>query len=149
MTEATPPARRGRRPAVVNPELLAARQRNLAQLAAQRERERAVETALAAYVAAGERIDDARATCTRQVEALKLSITLAERRAEEAVAAQWDQRAQAALSIHEDGGRTVAQVAELLEVGVTEARSLIARGRGARDRHPTSGSAGAESRTDE
>jgi len=130
MVEATPPHRQGRR-AAVNPALLAARERNLAQLTAQRSREATVEAALADYIDAGERIDDARQACARQMEALEMSILRARKQAEDVIRVQQRVRADAALDIHE-AGRTVPQLAELLEVTVAVARAMIAEGRAAR-----------------
>lgn len=121
--------RRPRRSTRVSQRLQHARERNAAQLAAQRDREQRVEKALGAFVDAGELIASEDAACEEKVAALQRKIEQTRADSRERVAGEHARQAQAALAIHE-AGRNAAQVAELLELrSEKEARRLIAAGR--------------------
>ncbi|MEY8042630.1 hypothetical protein AB8O55_24760 [Saccharopolyspora cebuensis] len=121
--------RRPRRSTRISQQLERARQRNADQLAAQREREQRVDDALAEFVDAGEHIATEETTCEEKVAALQRRIDQTRAASREKVAGEHARQARAALAIHE-AGRTVEQVAELLELrSEKEARRLIAAGR--------------------
>jgi transcription initiation factor TFIIIB Brf1 subunit/transcription initiation factor TFIIB len=120
--------RRARRPTEAAARLERVRRRNAEQLEAQREAERRIETALTAYVDAEVSIhavehdrDDKLAILERQIEQAH---TTAQVKIEEIQA----QQAIAVWHIN-DAGRTVEQIAELLEVPHKEARRLLHAGR--------------------
>ncbi|MGH3827582.1 MAG: hypothetical protein ACRDQX_10480 [Pseudonocardiaceae bacterium] len=122
--------RRARRPTEAAARLERLRQRNAEQLEAQREAERRIETALKEYVDADVSIhaveqdrDDKLASLERQIEQAR---TAAQVKVEEIRASQ----AMAVWQIS-DAGRTVEQIAELLEVPQKEARRLLHAGRAA------------------
>jgi hypothetical protein len=120
--------RRARRPTEAAARLERLRQRNADQLEAQREAERRIETALKAYVDADMSIsavehdrDDKIASLERQIEQAR---TAAQIKIEEI-------RARQAMTVWHisDAGRTLEQIAELLEVPQKEARRLLHAGR--------------------
>ncbi|MDA3644386.1 hypothetical protein LZ318_30760 [Saccharopolyspora indica] len=126
---ATTEGRRPRRSARISRQLEEARRRNVQQLAEQRERERRVEGALREFVEAGDAIAMERAACEDRIAVLRRKMEVKQEESEAAVAGERDRQARAALEIHE-AGRTVEQVADLLELsGEKEARRLIAAGR--------------------
>lgn len=120
--------RRARRPTEAAARLERLRQRNAEQLEAQREAERRIETALKSYVDADVSIhaveqdrDDKLASLERQIEQTR---TATQEKVE-------DLRARQAMAVWDisDAGRTVEQIAELLEVSQKEARRLLHAGR--------------------
>jgi hypothetical protein len=124
--------RRARRSTEASRRLARARARNAAQLAEHRDAEKRVDAALREYLATSEKIADAeQKLADKLAEQDRVRLRLAEQ-TERKVAAERHQQARAALTIHESG-RTVEQVADLLEVSVKVARALIAAGREADD----------------
>ncbi|WP_406690333.1 hypothetical protein REH65_31180 [Saccharopolyspora sp. ID03-671] len=122
-------SRRPRRSSRMSQRLERARQRNADQLAEQKQREQRVEDALREYIEAGEAIATEDAACEEKVAALQRKIDALRAESQERVTGEHTRQAQAALAIHE-AGRTVEQVAELLELrSDKEARRLIAAGR--------------------
>ncbi len=119
---------RGRRSTETSRRLERVRERNARQLAEQRDREKRVNEALRAYVVAGERITTAEEECAAKVAEYERRIDGVRSRTRERVTGHRAEQARAALTIHE-GGRTVEQVAELLEMSRKDARRLIAEGR--------------------
>ncbi|GGM67761.1 hypothetical protein GCM10012275_42960 [Longimycelium tulufanense] len=119
--------RRRRAPKVVR-QLERARERNARQLAEQRQREQRVEQALGAFIAAGEQIEAVEQRLQEKVREHETKVSRLREAAEQKVSGARVARARAALAIHE-AGRTVEQVADLLEVSQREARRLIAVGR--------------------
>lgn len=120
--------RRARRPTEAAARLERLRQRNADQLEAQREAERRIETALKSYVDADVSIsaiehdrDDKITNLERQIEQARVAaqVKIEEIRAQQAMAV-WH---------ISDAGRTVEQIAELLEVPHKEARRLLYTGR--------------------
>lgn len=123
--------RRPRRSTRISKRLERARQRNADQLAEQKQREQRVEDALREYIEAGDAIATEDAACEEKVAALHRKIGALRAESQERVIGEHTRQAQAALAIHE-AGRTVEQVAELLELrSEKEARRLIAAGRAA------------------
>jgi flagellar biosynthesis chaperone FliJ len=120
--------RRARRSTEASRRLARARERNLVQLADQRDAEKRVDAALREYVAAGEKIAEAEHILASKLAEQDLVRQRLTEQAEQKVAGQRDQQVRAALTIHESG-RTIEQVADLLEVSVKAARALIAAGR--------------------
>ena len=126
--------RRRRRSTKISERLEAARRRNLDQLAEQRRREQEVEGALAEFVEAGEDIAAAERAAEEKIIALQRKIDRVRADLLAVTAASHDRQAQAALRIHEVGGRTVEQVSDLLEIGsVKEARRVLAAARAGHD----------------
>lgn len=122
--------RRPRRSTRISQRLERARQRNAAQLAEQRKREQLVDDELVAFVDAGDAIAAEEASCEEKIAALQRKIDETREASRERVAGEHARQARAARAIHEDGGRSAAQVAELLELrSEKEARRLIAAGR--------------------
>lgn len=124
----TPTRRRARRPTEAAARLTRLRKRNTDQQEAQREAERRIETALTAYVdadvsitAVGQDRDDKVAGLERQLEQVR---TAAQVKIEQI-------RQQQALAVWHisDAGRTLEQIAELLEVSHKDARQLLSVGR--------------------
>lgn len=115
---------RARRSTRVSSRLARARERNNRQLVRIRERELRVDRALADYVAAADLVTVAERACAVKVAELEQKIRQVrddrDRRLADVRAAQ----ARAALTIH-DAGRTVFQVAELLELSEKVTRQLI------------------------
>lgn len=128
MAESTKPGRRARRSTSVSRRLEEARRRNAEQLAKQREQERRVDDALAAFFDAGEQLGTAEKECQRRIEPHERAIEQLRDQFESVVTEQETAQARAALSIHE-ADRTVEQVGELLGLGEKAARRLIAQGR--------------------
>ncbi|MGH3523389.1 MAG: hypothetical protein ACRDU4_11340, partial [Mycobacterium sp.] len=128
----TPPRRRARRPTEAAARLTRLRKRNTDQLEAQRDAERRVETALTAYVDADVSItaveqdrDDKVAGLERQLEQV--------RTAAQVKIDQIHQQQAIAVWHISDAGRTLEQIAELLEVSHKDARQLLSVGRTAVD----------------
>lgn len=120
--------RRTRRSTRVSRQLARARQRNNEQLARIRERERQVDQALGEYVAAAAEIDVAEAMCREKLEQLDRRVRQIRDERENRVAGLRGAQARAVLVIHASG-RTVKQVAELLELSEKAARQLIGEAR--------------------
>ncbi|MEV4734715.1 hypothetical protein [Saccharopolyspora sp. NPDC049426] len=107
-----------------------ARQRNAEQLAEQKKREQLVEDNLVEFVDAGVVIAAEQAALEDKVAVLHRKIDQAHAESTERVAGEHARQAAAAWAIHEHGGRSAAQVAELLELrSEKEARRLINTGR--------------------
>lgn len=133
--EGTTKRHRARRPTEVAARLERLRQRNAEQLEAQREAERRIETALKAYVEADVSIhtverdrDEKFAALERQTEQVR-----------EAALEKVEQiRAQQAIAVWQlnTAGRTVEQIAELLEVSQKDTRRLLSAGRAATQSDP-------------
>ncbi|MGH3936496.1 MAG: hypothetical protein ACRDS1_16215 [Pseudonocardiaceae bacterium] len=133
MTEGhTTKRRRARRPSEAAARLERLRKRNADQLETQREAERRIETALQSYVDADVTIsaverdrDDKVASLEQQIEQAR---TAAQVEIEQI-------RAHQAMSVWHisDAGRTVEQIAELLELPQKEARQLLRVGRATAD----------------
>lgn len=122
--------RRARRSTRVSQSLQKARERNAEQLAAQKEREQLVEDNLVEFVDAGEIIAAEHAALEDKLDALRRKIDHVRAESEQRVVGQHSRQAAAAWAIHEHGGRSAAQVAELLELrSEKEARRLIKTGR--------------------
>lgn len=131
MTETkTTPKKRARRSTLASRKLEAARQRLANQLAEERDREERIRQALRSFMDAGQKIAATEEACEEKVAELERRIERLREKAQEKVAGAHTEQARAALAMHE-AGRTVEQVAELLEVSQKEARRLIAAGRGA------------------
>lgn len=156
---ATPARRRARRPTRISRQLAEARERNAAQLARQREQEKAVDEALAEFFGAGEQIAAAEADTQRKIEPHERAIAQLREQLEQTVGGAQAAQARAALTIHE-ADRTVEQVGELLGLGEKAARRLISAGRDAattaatdqsddEDGHDVSGGAAPEPDSDE
>lgn len=130
MAEQTSPAprRRVRRSVKVSRGLNEARQRHLAQLAEQRDKEKRVDDALTAYYAAEQRIAEVKDEARRKIEPLERAIAQVHEREERLVAEQLAAQGLAALEIHETD-LTVEQVGELIGLKEKAARRLIAVGR--------------------
>ena len=120
--------RRARRPTEATARLDRLRKRNADQLEAQREAERRVEAALKDYVDADVSIsvveqerDEEVSDLERQIEQVRET---AQRKVEQVRAAQ-----AAAVWQLNSAGRTVEQIADLLELSQKEARRLVSAGR--------------------
>jgi hypothetical protein len=120
--------RNARRSTRVSRQLAQARERNNRQLVEIRERELQIDTALRDYVAVTEQIEAADHSCQDRVDQLERRITQLRQERDTAVANVRATQAKAALTIHA-AGRTVRQVAELLQLSEKTARQLIGRGR--------------------
>lgn len=120
--------RNARRSTRVSRQLAQARERNNKQLIEIRERELQIDTALRDYVAATEQIEAVDRTCQDKVDQLGRRITQLQSERDRAIADVQAAQARAALAIHA-AGRTVKQVAELLQLSGKTARQLIGRGR--------------------
>ncbi|MGH3935617.1 MAG: hypothetical protein ACRDS1_11695 [Pseudonocardiaceae bacterium] len=132
--------RRARRPTEAAARLERLRRRNAAQLEAQREAERRIETALKAYVDADVSISTVERDRDEKVTILEQQIE----QAREAARGKVEQiRARQTVAVWQlnTAGRTVEQIAELLEVSQKEARRLLSAGRTAAesDTGPTPG----------
>ncbi len=125
-----PTRRRARRSTQASRKLAEARQRNAAQLAAQREQEQRVEGALDAFFGAGDQIAAAEDDCRRKIEPHERAIAQLREQSEQTVAGALTVQARAALTIHE-ADRTVEQVGDLLGLGEKATRRMIAAGRDA------------------
>ncbi|MEU7529307.1 hypothetical protein AB0A74_26515 [Saccharothrix sp. NPDC042600] len=119
---------RARRSTRVSRKLEAARRRNAEQLARQRAREQRVEEALAEFFLAADQQVTVEEAFRRRIEPHERAIMQARKQRDRLLAEQETAQARAALTIHE-ADRTVEQVAELLDMGVKDARRLIAAGR--------------------
>ncbi|HEY6424997.1 MAG TPA: hypothetical protein VIY28_17500 [Pseudonocardiaceae bacterium] len=138
MTEAgTTKRRRARRPAEAAERLERLRKRNADQLVAQRDAERRVEAALQAYVDA----DVSTSAVERDRDEKVLALERQIEQAREAARVKVEQaRAQQAVAVCQlnAAGRTVEQIAELLEVTPQGVQRLLSAGRTAAD--PVAGS---------
>ncbi len=124
---ATKRMHRPRRSTKISQQLEAARRRNAEQLAEQRRREQEVDAALAEYVEAGEDIATAEQTAENKINTLQHKIDSVRDDLCASTAAAHDRQAQAALRIHQAGGRTVEQISQLLEIdSVKETRRILA-----------------------
>lgn len=122
--------RRPRRSTRVSQNLERARQRNAEQLAQQKKREQLVEDGLVDFIDAGEIIAAEQASLAEKIAVLNRKIEETRAESEHRVACAHVRQARAAWAIHEQGGRSAAQVAELLELRSEKAaRALIAAGR--------------------
>jgi hypothetical protein len=105
-----------------------ARERNNRQLAELRDREQRVERALRDYFAATEKAESVEQSYVHKIERLRTQID--DLRAESAARVDQVRDGQArALFVLHDAGRTVKQVAELVDVPEKVARHLIGVGR--------------------
>ncbi|HEX5116275.1 MAG TPA: hypothetical protein VFW65_13855 [Pseudonocardiaceae bacterium] len=109
-------------------QLARARERNIRQLAEIREQEVRVDQALHDYVAATEQIAVADRACEEKVAQLEARISQVRAEHEGRVGDVRAAQASAVLAIH-TAGRTVKQVAELLELPVKTARQWIGQAR--------------------
>lgn len=137
--EATTKRRRARRPTEAVERLERLRKRNADQLEAQRDAERRIETALKAYVDADVSTSALERDRDEKVAALERQIE----QAREAARVKVEQgRAQQAVAVWQlnAAGRTVEQIAELLEVSQEEARRLLSAGRTAAESDPVAAS---------
>jgi hypothetical protein len=119
---------RGRRTTRVSQQLARARERNNRQLIAIRERELQIDQGIRDYVAATQQIDTADQACQDKVTCLERKIVEARAARDMAVADVRAAQARAVWAIH-TAGRTVKQIAELLELSEKAARQLMGRGR--------------------
>lgn len=120
--------RRARRATLVSQQLERARARNSAQLAEERKRQEQVDRGLLDYFAKNAEIkaaEAARDAKIAQLEEKTAAIRAEHDRRVEGVRAEM---ARVAFAIH-TAGKTVGQVAELLDVPAKSARALIGRGR--------------------
>lgn len=117
--------RRARRSTEVSRQLARARERNNRQLVAIREREVQVDQALRDYVAATEQIEAADLSCEERVAQWEQRMRQLREEHERTVLEVRSAQCRAVLAIH-TAGRTVKQVAELLELSEKSARQLIA-----------------------
>lgn len=125
MTEGrTTTRRRARRSTESTARLERMRQRNADQLEAQREAERRIETALQAYVDAEVSISALERDRDDKVAALEQLIEQACAAAQVEIDQVRTQQAMAVWHIR-DAGRTVQQIAELVELPQTEVRRLV------------------------
>lgn len=122
--------RQVRRSARVSRRLARARERNNRQLVQIREREVLVDRALRDYMAAADQVTLAEQACEDRVSALSARIGQARAERDRRVAAVEAAQAQTVVAIHL-AGRTVKQVAELLELSEKATRHLIKCGRAA------------------
>lgn len=131
MSESTPRGgRKPRRSTRVSQNLERARQRNAEQLAEQKKREQLVEDNLLEFVDAGASIAAEQAALEDRLAVLHRKIDHVRAASMDRVAGEHARQAAAAWAIHEHGGRSAAQVAELLELrSEKEARRLINTGR--------------------
>jgi hypothetical protein len=127
--------RRARRPTEVAARLERLRQRNADQLEAQREAERRIETALKAYVDADVSISAVARARDEKVAGLERQIEQAREVAQDRIE---QIRAQQALAVWQlnGAGRTVEQIAELLEMPQKETRRLLSVGRSVAESDP-------------
>lgn len=121
-------ARRARRSTRVSRQLAQARERNNRQLVLLREREARVDRALRDYVAATEQIEALDAVFQDKLAQVEERIHRVRTQREKTVAEVRAVQARAVLAIH-TAGRTVKQVAELLDLSEKAARQLIGVGR--------------------
>lgn len=105
--------RRARQANRVADRLAQLRERNNAQLAEARERERRVDEALREFATAGARIEAAEQSHANRVQRLQARIVALVQQQKDAIADDETARARAVLAIHECG-RTVGELADLL-----------------------------------
>lgn len=119
---------RARRPTEAAARLQRLRTRNANQLEAQREAERQIEAALKVYVDADVSISVVERARDEKVTGLERQIEQAREAAQERIEQIQAQQAVAVWQLNA-AGRTVEQIAELLEVSQKEARRLLSAGR--------------------
>ncbi|MGH3811784.1 MAG: hypothetical protein ACRDUV_04925 [Pseudonocardiaceae bacterium] len=124
--------RRARRPTEAAARLERLRKRNTDQLEAQREAERRIEAALKAYVDADVSISAVEQDQDDKVVGFERQITQTRTTAGAKIEEIRQQQAVAVWHIS-DAGRTVEQIAELLEMSQKDARRLLSIGRTAAD----------------
>lgn len=135
MTEGTATRRRARRPTEAATRLERLRQRNAHQLETQREAERRIEEALKAYVDADVSISALEHDRDEKIAAWEQQIEHARETARVKVERIRARQALAVCQLN-TAGRTVEQIAELLEVPQKEARRLLSAGRTAAESDP-------------
>jgi hypothetical protein len=144
--------RRARRSTEVIRRLERARERNNRQLAAVRDREQRVEQALREYFAASEQADAVERTYAQRIERLEVQIEQLRAECAARLGDVRSGRARALFVVHESG-RTVRQVAELVELSEKATRQLIGMGRclptTKRSRRPGPAGEGGQERADE
>lgn len=126
--DGTTKRRRARRPTEATARLERLRQRNADQLEAQREAERQIEAALRVYVDADVSISAVERARDEKVTGLEQQIEQIRDAAQERIEQIRAQQAVAVWQLN-TAGRTVEQIAELLEVPQKEARRLLSAGR--------------------
>jgi len=126
--DGTTKRRRSRRPTEAAARLERLRQRNANQLEAQREAERRIEAALKAYVDADVSIRAVERARDEKVTGLEQQIEQARDAAQDRIEQIQAQQAVAVWQLNA-AGRTVEQIAELLEVSQKDARRLLSAGR--------------------
>lgn len=133
--DGTTKRRRARRPTEAAARLERLRKRNADQLESQREAERRIEAALKVYVDADVSISAVERARDEKVAGLQRQIEQAREAAQERIE---EIRAQQAVAVWQlnAAGRTVEQIAELLEVSQKEARRLLSAGRTAAELDP-------------
>lgn len=119
---------RVRRATRVSRVLERARERNNRQLVVLREREQRVELALREYVAATEQVAAVEHSFEDRLSRLAAKMDEVRAERDSRLGDTRDARARAVFAIH-DAGRTVKQVADLLELSEKAARQLIGQGR--------------------
>ncbi|MGH4011283.1 MAG: hypothetical protein ACRDTH_24505 [Pseudonocardiaceae bacterium] len=133
--DGTTKRRRARLPTEAAARLQRLRKRNADQLEAQREAERRIEAALTAYVDADVSITAVERARDEKVTGLEQQIEQAREAAQERIEQVRAQQAVAVWQLN-TAGRTVEQIAELLEVSQKEARRLLSAGRTAAESDP-------------
>ncbi|MGH4009674.1 MAG: hypothetical protein ACRDTH_16245 [Pseudonocardiaceae bacterium] len=133
--DGTTKRRRARLPTEAAARLQRLRKRNADQLEAQREAERRIEAALKVYVDADVSISVIERARDEKVAGLERQIEQAREAAQERIEQIRAQQAVAVWQLNA-AGRTVEQIAELLEVSQKEARRLLSAGRTAAESDP-------------
>lgn len=130
--DGTTKRRRARLPTEAAARLQRLRKRNADQLEAQREAERRIEAALKVYVDADVSISTVERARDEKVAGLEQQIEQAREAAQERIEQIRAQQAVAVWQLNA-AGRTVEQIAELLEVSQKDTRRLLSAGRKAAD----------------
>lgn len=133
--DGTTKRRRARRPTEATTRLERLRKRNADQLEAQREAERRIEIALKVYVDADVSISAVERARDEKVAGLQRQIEQAREAAQDRIEQIRAQQAVAVWQLN-TAGRTVEQIAELLEVSQKETRRLLSAGRTAAELDP-------------
>lgn len=133
--DGTTKRRRARRPTEAAARLERLRQRNADQLEAQREAERRIETALKVYVDADVSISAVTRARDEKVTGLEQQIEQAREAAQERIEQIRAQQAVAVWQLN-GAGRTVEQIAELLEIPQKDTRRLLSAGRSVAESDP-------------
>lgn len=144
--DGTTTRRRARRPTEAAARLDRLRKRNADQLEAQREAERRIEAALKVYVDADVSISAVERARDEKATGLEKQIEQARDAAQERIEQIRAQQAVAVWQLNA-AGRTVEQIAELLEVSQKEARRLLSAGRTAAELDPVTASGNSNSST--